>query len=115
MGAMSSQITSIAIVYSTVYSGADKKHQSSVSLAFLRGIHGSPVNSPHNTPHEPQNTSYLLFTELWYDLSTVLYNTSYNACKHNTIEINIDVCFCRIEVTIVRRILFIDKELAQYL
>ena len=45
--AMESQITSVTIVYSTVYSGADqRKHQSSVSLAFVRGIHRSPVNSP---------------------------------------------------------------------
>ena len=48
MGAMASQITSLTIVYSTVYSGADqRKHQSSASLAFVRGIHWSPVNSPH--------------------------------------------------------------------
>ena len=37
MGAMASQITSIAIVYSTVYSDADqRKHQSSAWLAFVR-------------------------------------------------------------------------------
>ena len=43
-----SQITSLTIVYSTVYSGADqRKHQSSASLAFARGIHRWPVNSPH--------------------------------------------------------------------
>ena len=48
MGAIKSQITSLTIVYSTVYSGADqRKHQSSVSLAFLRGIHRGPVDSPH--------------------------------------------------------------------
>ena len=46
MSAMASQITSLTIVYSTVYSGADQwKHQSSASLAFVRGIHR--VNSPH--------------------------------------------------------------------
>ena len=40
MGAMASQITSLTIVYSTIYSGADQgKHQSSVSLAFVWGIH----------------------------------------------------------------------------
>ena len=51
MGAMASQITSLAIVYSTVYSGADqRKHQSSASLAFVRGIHRWPVNSPHKWP-----------------------------------------------------------------
>ena len=49
--AMASQITSLAIVYSTVYSGADRrKHQSSASLAFVRGIHRWPVNSPHKWP-----------------------------------------------------------------
>ena len=51
MGAISSQITSLTIVYSIVYSGADqRKHQSSASLAFVRGIHRGPVNSPHKRP-----------------------------------------------------------------
>ena len=51
MGAMASQITSLIIVYSTVYSGADqRKHQSSASLAFMLGIHRWPVNSPHKWP-----------------------------------------------------------------
>ena len=51
MGAMASQITSLSIVYSTVYSDADqRKHQSSASLAFVRGIHRGPVNSPHKWP-----------------------------------------------------------------
>ena len=46
---MASQIISLTIVYSVVYSGADqRKHQRSVSLAFVRGIHRWPVNSPHN-------------------------------------------------------------------
>ena len=40
MSAMASQITSLTLVYSTVYSGADqRKHQSSSSLAFVWGIH----------------------------------------------------------------------------
>ena len=51
MGAIASQITSLTIVYSTVYSDADqRKYQSSASLAFVRGIHRRPVNSPHNWP-----------------------------------------------------------------
>ena len=51
MGAMASEITSLTNVYSTVYSGADqRKHQSSASLAFVRGIHRGPVNSPHKWP-----------------------------------------------------------------
>ena len=48
---MASQITSLAIVYSIVYSDADqRKHQSSTSLAFVRGIHRGPVNSSHKWP-----------------------------------------------------------------
>ena len=47
MSAMAFQITGIAIVCSTVGSGADqRKYQSSASLAFVRGIHRLPVNSP---------------------------------------------------------------------
>ena len=48
MGVMASQITSLAIVYPTIYSDTDqRKHQSSASLAFAWGIHRGPVNSPH--------------------------------------------------------------------
>ena len=50
MRAMAPQIISLMIVYSTNYSGADKKHQSSASLAFVWGIHRSPVTSPHKGP-----------------------------------------------------------------
>ena len=40
---MASQITSVSIIYSTVCSNADhRKHQSSASLAFVRGIHRWP-------------------------------------------------------------------------
>ena len=40
MTTMASQITSLTVVYSTVYSDADqRKHQSSASLGFERGIH----------------------------------------------------------------------------
>ena len=40
MGTVASQITSLTIVYTTVYSDADQsKHQSSASLAFVWGIH----------------------------------------------------------------------------
>ena len=51
MGAITYQITSLTIVYWTVYSGADqRKHQRSASLAFVWGIHRSPVNSPYKRP-----------------------------------------------------------------
>ena len=48
---MASQITSLTVVYSTVYRGANqRKHQSSASLAFVRGIQRCPVYSPHKGP-----------------------------------------------------------------
>ena len=51
MGAIASQITSLTIVYSTVYSDVDqRKHQSSASLAFVWEFTGRPVNSPHKWP-----------------------------------------------------------------
>ena len=51
MGTVASQITSLTIVYTAVYSDADQsKHQSSASLAFVWGIHRRPVNSPHKWP-----------------------------------------------------------------
>ena len=51
MGTVAYQITSLSIVYSTVYSDADpRKHQSSASLAFVHEIHRGPVKSPHKWP-----------------------------------------------------------------
>ena len=49
MGAMASQITSLTIVYSTVYSGADqRKYQSSALLAFVRGTGEFPAQMASN-------------------------------------------------------------------
>ena len=46
MGAMASQITSLTIVYSRVYSGADqRKHQSSASLTFVTGEFSAQITS----------------------------------------------------------------------
>ena len=51
MSTMATQITNLTIVYSVVYSVADqRKHQSSVSLAFVKGIHQWPVNSMQKEP-----------------------------------------------------------------
>ena len=52
MSAMMSQI-GVSIVYSDAcpgFRGRSKKHQSSASLAFVRGIHRWPVDSPHKGP-----------------------------------------------------------------
>ena len=51
MNAMASQIPSLTIVFSAIYSGTDQsKHQSAASLAFVRGVHRWLVNSPHKGP-----------------------------------------------------------------
>ena len=51
MSAMASQIAGVSIGCSTVCSGADqRKHQSSASLAYVRGMHWWPVGSPHKGP-----------------------------------------------------------------
>ena len=58
MSAMASQITGISTVYTTVCLGADKrKHQSSVSLAFVRGIHRWPVDSPSQRTSDAEKVS----------------------------------------------------------
>ena len=62
MGAMASQITSLTIVYSTVYPGADqRKHRSSASLAFVWGIN-SPVTGefPAQMASNTENVSIWL-------------------------------------------------------
>ena len=58
MGTMASRITSLTIVYSTVYSGADqRKHQRSASLASVSLIQRWPVNFPHKGPVTRKNAS----------------------------------------------------------
>ena len=71
MWAMASQITSLTIVYSTVYSSADqRKYQSSASLAFVWEIHRRPVNSPHKWP---VTRKMLPFDDVIMDDVTLLY------------------------------------------
>ena len=49
--AMASQISGVTILCSTVCCGADqRKHQSSASLASVRGIFPWPLDSPHKRP-----------------------------------------------------------------
>ena len=63
MGAMPSQVTSRAIVYSTIYSGADqRKYQSPALLAFVRGIRRSPMN-PHPLHPRASNAGFDVY--LW--------------------------------------------------
>ena len=51
MSALAFQIMGELFVYPTVCIGAEqRKHESSASLAIVRVIHRSPVNSPHKRP-----------------------------------------------------------------
>ena len=61
---MASQITGVSMVCSTVSSGVDqRKYQRSASLAFVRGIHCSPMNSPHKGP--ATRKCFHLMTSSW--------------------------------------------------
>ena len=74
MGAITSQITSLTIVYSTVHPDTDqRKHQSSTSLAFVREIHRGPVNSPHKWP----------VTRKMFSFHDVIMFRSYNIPKYS--------------------------------
>ena len=96
MGAMVSQITSLMIVYSAVYSGAEqRKHPSFASLAFVRGIHRSPVYSSHRGPITRKMfrfddvivglwiTTHIYHIVLWRELDGLnrRRNTLPNCCK----------------------------------
>ena len=73
MGMLASQITSLTIVYSTVYSSVDqRKHQSSTSLAFVREIHRWPVNSPHKWPVTRKMFPFNEFSIWWRHHDDVL-------------------------------------------
>ena len=64
MGPMASPITSLALVYSSVYSGADQReHQNSASLAFVQEIHRWPVNS--RTEVQQRGKCFHLMTSSW--------------------------------------------------
>ena len=61
-----SQITSLTVVYSTVYSDADQiKHQSSASLAFVWGIHRDRWIP--RTKGQLRGKCFHLMTSSWYD------------------------------------------------
>ena len=87
MGSMASQITSLTIIYSSVYSGADqRKHQRFSSLAFMRGIHRGPVNYPHKWPVTQKMFLYddvIMFCGLLY---IVTFNWIYPWFKHTFLE-----------------------------
>ena len=90
MGAMASQMTSLAIVYSTVYSDADqRKHQSSVSLAFVWGIRRWPVNSPHKWPVTRKFFTFVdvIMLQCFITWQFCKTHTSSFCCNHNSVNV----------------------------
>ena len=75
-------ITGVSIVYSTVCSGVDqRKHQSSASLAFVRGIHQSLVNSPHKGL---VTRKMFLFDDVIMNLDRQVFQSIFVECFHLT-------------------------------
>ena len=71
MTTMTSQITSLTVVYSTVYSDADqRKHQSSASLAFVRWIPRRKGQLRGKRSH--LMTSWLFSVFLWYYIWSIV-------------------------------------------
>ena len=84
-GTIASQITSLAIVYSIDYSSAhQRKHQSSASLVFVRGIHRGPVNSPHKWP---VTRKMFPFDDVIMHLTTILQGVFMNLIGNWILEI----------------------------
>ena len=98
LGAMASPITSLTIDYSTVYSGADqRKYQSSASLAFVRGIHWWPVDSPHKGP---ATRKMFLFDDVIIWSFALFAQTLRNFVLFTNIQRHIALCYSTIYNTI---------------
>ena len=102
MDAVASQITSLTIIYSTVYSDSDqRKHQSSASLAFVRGIHRWPVNSKHKGPVTRKMFPFddvIMFPRHSFSMSHGEINKTRNVCMTPT-EFSFSIS-CRSSTTI---------------
>ena len=106
MGAIASLITSLTIVYFTIYSNADqRKHQSSASPAFVWGIHRGPVNSPHKWPVTRKMFQFddvIMTTDIYLIAVGVPSNIAYNYNRLNNSKRLID------STTLVTRVCLTD-------
>ena len=95
MGAVSSQITSLTMVYSIVYSGTDqRKHQSSASLASVQGIHRGPVNSAHKGPVTRKVFPFddvITIGVFWIPMTTTIspHHISYSSRRNESDKVNV--------------------------
>ena len=80
MSAMASQITGVSIVYSTVCLGSgQRKHQSSASLAFVKGSHWWPVQRASNAEFFPFD-DVIIFSDLCRCCGTTTNDSDRNFC-----------------------------------
>ena len=117
MTTMASQITSLTVVYSTVYSDADqRKHQSSASLAFVWGFHRDRC-IPRTKASYAENVSiwwrhHAIYTwDLgWCGLSSTTpycvtrgkWVNTYLLTNHMVVEVKLDwLCICYASSTVV--------------
>ena len=79
MTTMASQVTSLAVVYSTVYSDTDqRKHQSSASLAFVWGIHRDRWIP--RTKGQLRGKCFHLMTSSWQQTGRIIRHFKYTCC-----------------------------------
>ena len=92
MTTMASQITSLTVVYSIVYSGADqRKHQSSASLAFVRGTHRDLWIPAQRTSNAENVSIWWRHHEEWLKSSWLLQMPWHWAISNNHTDFSI-VC-----------------------
>ena len=91
---IASQITSLTIVYLTVNSGTDQR--SSTSLAFVRGIHRRPVNSPHKGPVTRKMFPFddvIMRHRYFTGTGTILQQPKQDEAKQNCVDISWNIQF----------------------
>ena len=126
MSTMSSQITGVSIVCSMVCSGADqRKHQSSASLAFVRGIHRRPVDSPHKGPvtgkmyrFDDVITKCLIFKSVIYLVKAYI-NPSKDIDTGHVIRLDFIMCIdhycgCKLNITYNPSIFSLSRNTSTY-
>ena len=82
------------VVYWNVYSGTDqRRHQSSASLAFVKGIHRWPVNSPHKGP--VTRKMYPFDDIIMHSTSVVVYSSVYSGADQRKHQSSASLAFLR--------------------
>ena len=98
ISAIVSQIIGASIVCSTACSGAyQRMHQSFASLAFVRGIHRWPVNSPHKGP---VTRKMLPFDGVIMKLMTLKFELQYKTFLSRTRKMRLEISSAKCRLSI---------------